>query len=267
MNILCPIDFSDHSKIALEYAVNFSNHIDAQLHIISVYQIKKTASSFISIDQKIRETNIQDMKIVVAGISPLIKNDKEPISQVIQGNTVSTILDYCAQNDIGLIIMGTQGSNSLRTILFGGITRKVTEKSNTPVLAIPELISSHGRKNNNLLLALDDKILEHESTFEIPLRIANAYNLKIDILHVENEEEGLPFDPYISAYLGNRIGEVILEKDSDPIKFITQYAQKQEVMMLIMVKRKQGFFNRLLKVANTSEELARIQLPLLILPE
>ena len=266
IKILCPTDMSDHSITALQYAVNLSNDLDAELHIITAYQVQKTASSFINIEEHIKHNTQEDLDKVMAGITPLIKNDRIPHVHIFRGNPVHTILRYSEANNIDLIVMGTQGDNSLRTLLFGSVTRKIGAKSKIPILAIPEAVKDR-LQSNKILMALDNKILEHEATFRVPKSLAERLGLKIDILHIADKDEDFPFDPYISTYLGDTIGEVYIKNGEDPVEEIKAYAENNNVGILIMIRRERSFFSKLFQVGNTAQEIAKTNIPLMILPE
>jgi len=266
MKILCPTDFSNHSKIAIEYAVNLANDLDAELHILTVYQVDKTVGSYMSIDSIIYHNAVDDMKKLLTSILPMLKGNITPVTKIAHGDTNNTILRYAKQLEIDLIVMGTQGDKSMRTILFGSTTRKIAQKSNIPVLAIPEEVSKR-ITSNRLLLSLDDKILKHEETFAIPKLIAKKLNLKIDILHIVEEKEDLPFDPFISEYLNNHLGQIHLSEGKDPVLAIKKFVEKENVGMLIMIRREKPFWKRLFIKGNTSAEIAKTNIPLLVLPE
>jgi len=266
MKILCPTDMSDHSVIALKYAVHLCNDLDAELHIISAYSVPKRSSTFVSIEDHVKNNTQEDLDKIVAGIIPLIKTDRIPIVQIYQGNAVSTIINYTEANDIDLIVMGTQGNNSLRTLLFGSVTKKIAAKSKVPILAIPEAIKDR-LHSNKMLLALDNKVLEHEATFKTPKLMAHTLGLKIDILHIADEKEEYPFDPYISTYLGDTMGEVFIKNGKDPVVEIKKYAESNNVGILMMIRREKSFFNKLFNIGNTAEEIARTNIPLMILTD
>lgn len=266
MKILCPTDMSPHSVVALEYAVNLCNDLDAELHVICAYSVSSKTSSFVSIADKIKQNTQEDLDKLLAGITPLIKNDRLPHAKIYRAKAVTAILKYSEANDIDLVVMGTQGDNSLRTILFGSVTKKVAAKSKIPVLAIPEVVKDK-LHSNKILMALDNKILENEKTFAVPKTIAERLGLKIDILHVTNNKKDFPFDPYISAYLGDTIGEVYIREGNDPVKLIKRYAEFHNIGMLIMIRRKKSYFEKLFTVGNTAEEIAKTNTPLLILSE
>jgi len=266
MKILCPTDMSEHSVTALQYAVNLCNDLDAELHIITAYQVPTKSSSFVSIEEQIKNNTTEDLDKVIAGITPLIKNDRIPHTHIYRGNAVPTILHYSEANNIDMIVMGTQGDNSLRTLLFGSVTKKVAAKAKIPLLAVPQVVKER-LQSNKILMALDNKVLEHESTFRVPKMLATTLGLKVDILHVAKEEEDFPFDPFISTYMGDTIGEVYIRNGQDPVKKIKQYVEENNVGLLIMIRREKSFFNKLFKVGNTAEEIAKTNIPLMILPD
>lgn len=267
MKILCPTDFSKHSLKAVEYAVSIANAVNAELHVVSAFDVPRKSSSFINIDDTIRANTEEDMEQFIAGVSPLLTVEHALESHVYQGDTINVINGYVKDRDIDLIIMGTQGSNSMRTLLFGSTTKKVASKARVPVLAIPEN-AIHNVHNNKMLLALDNKLVDNEALFEIPKKLAKYLGLDIDILHIkEDDSEKLPFDPYISEYLGDALGEVNIIEGNNPVNAIKSYAESHPIGMVLMIRRKKGFFERLFTVGNTSQEIAKTNIPLLILPD
>jgi len=266
MKILCPTDFSAHAQVALEYAMHLANALDAEVHILSVFQVRKSSASFVYMDDLIRKATVEDMDKLMAGLGPLITEDNLPIATVQRGATVDTILDYSIRHHIDLVVMGTQGGNSLRTTLFGSTTRAVAKKTTIPLLAIPES-APYKLTSSKLLLALDDKAIDNESIFAVPLKIGTALDLSIDILHVQQKEQVIPFDPSISIFLQDTLGDVHLKTGTDPVLVIKAFAERENVGILLMIRRDKSFLEALLTVGDTSAELTKTKVPLMILPE
>lgn len=265
MNILCPTDFSEHSQIAMEFAANLAHDLTATLHVITVFQQQNEASYFGRLGDLMEEKQLTNLEALAAHVSPIVKGHS-PILHVYQGNEVDVILAYAKEQNIDLIVMGTQGDNSLPNLLFGSVTKKVAAKSKVPILAIPETIK-HKLSSNKMLMCLDNKLLENDTIFPIVRLLADTYEQKIDVLHVMEKDALLPFDPYISAYLGEHMGEVTVKEGDDPVVEIKHFAEQHNVGLIIMIRRAKGFFTKLLTVGNTAEEIARTNIPLLILPD
>ena len=58
----------------------------------------------------------------------------EPVFR--KGRPAEEILEYAEENNIGLIIMGTQGLTGLKKFLIGSVTEKVLRHSKVPVMIV-----------------------------------------------------------------------------------------------------------------------------------
>lgn len=268
-SILFPTDFSDHANIGLRYAVELCNEIDAELHIIAVYRIQRSASSFISMRDIIQKNTEEDMNRLVSGISQFIKNDKTPETLVIEGDTSDVIISYAKRHDIDLIIMGTQGANSLKTILFGSVTKKVANSTNIPLLAVPMSVAQASIDKGRFVLAVDDQEVAESAGFDLISDILDRMDKKLDILHVtkKSDRDVFPYDPFIGNYLGDQMGEVIILEGDNPVEAIKSYVETNDVSLLVMIKREHSFIERLLFKGNTAQEILITNVPLLIMPE
>lgn len=265
MTILCPTDFSAHSRLALDYAITLANSLDAGLHILHTFQVSTKASSMIDLRDKIRQNSEEDMQDLIKQISPSITTEQPPIAKVIEGHVVNVIDAYAGKNDIDLIIMGTQGSNSLRTKLFGSTTKKLSQKTKVPVLAVPDEVVDK-TLSHTMLLAIDGKGLSNTDIFDLPRQIAAMRGVSIDVLHVRGSESS--FDEKTAAtYLGDVLGDVIIKEGDDPVHQIKVYTEQQDIGLIIMVRREKSFFERLFVQGNTEQEIAKTFTPLLILSE
>lgn len=267
MKILCPTDFSKHSITALEYAVNLANELNAEIHILAIYQVPTRSSSFIAVDDIVHKNNEEDMEKLIAGLGPLIKEDNLPITRVVKGDTVNLILKYTEKFEMDLIVMGTQGKNSIKTLLFGSVTNKVAQRSNVPVLAIPRSVA-HSLSNNNLLLALDGKNNYNKTNLAIPIKLAELLNIKIDLIHVhENDEEDLEITDELRKTLHDSMGKLYNIVGDDAVLGIKHFVEGQDTSILIMVRREKSFIKKLFTQGNTSAEIAETNIPMLILSE
>jgi nucleotide-binding universal stress UspA family protein len=61
-------------------------------------------------------------------VDTLIIKDKNP---------VDAIIDFATENDIDLIVMGTQGKTGVEHVLLGSVAENVVRSAKRPVLVIP----------------------------------------------------------------------------------------------------------------------------------
>lgn len=140
--ILVPIDFSDYSKSALRYAVNFAKLFNAEILLIYVVEpviyppdfsmgqiaIPTVATEF---DERAREE-----------LNKLAKNEipqEIKVTTLIKsGKPFVEIIDTASEADVDLIIIATHGHSGVEHILFGSTAEKVVRKAPCPVLTLRE---------------------------------------------------------------------------------------------------------------------------------
>lgn len=140
--ILVPIDFSDYSKSALKYAVNFAKIFNAEMYLIYVVEPVIYPPDFsmgqiaipsvtVEMDERAKE---ELTKLAHQEIPAEIKR------QVIikTGKPFVEIIETAAEEDIDLIIIATHGHSGVEHILFGSTAEKVVRKAPCPVLTLRE---------------------------------------------------------------------------------------------------------------------------------
>ena len=142
--VLVPIDFSDYSKNALKYAVNFSMQFNAEMILIYVIEPVIYPPDFSMGQIALPSVNTEwDIKAK----EELNKLAKSEIPSSIKVTTVLKtgkpfveINETAAEEDADLIIIATHGHTGVEHILFGSTAEKVVRKAPCPVLTLREPI-------------------------------------------------------------------------------------------------------------------------------
>jgi nucleotide-binding universal stress UspA family protein len=138
--ILCPVDFSDFSRRALDYAVGIARWYDARLTALHVLPPIPTFGPPIGeglypplafSPQDLRQ--FQDELAAFAGASGVAAVDTE----VVQGSVTGEILRHAADLPADLIVMGTHGRSGFERVMLGSVTEKILRKALCPVLTVP----------------------------------------------------------------------------------------------------------------------------------
>ena len=138
--ILVPIDFSEHSKNALQYAVSFAKQFQSELILIYVVEPTIYPADFSfgqvavpSIEKELRERGKVELDQLVetqiAGALPAR-------AMVRTGKPFLEIIDTATEEEVDLIIIATHGHTGVEHILFGGTAEKVVRKAPCPVLVV-----------------------------------------------------------------------------------------------------------------------------------
>ncbi|WP_422107978.1 universal stress protein [Winogradskyella sp.] len=145
--ILCPVDFSDPSKRALNNAMIIARRFGAQLMVLSVSE--EQTSSWFSSKEDLDKENAERFE-----------NHKQEFDQFLaqfrfgdlnwskiekSGNAAQEILKAITTNTIDLLIMGTAGRTGLNRLVVGSVTEKVIREVPCSFLTLKsqDVISLH----------------------------------------------------------------------------------------------------------------------------
>lgn len=138
--VLLSTDFSEHSKVAVPWAVDLAKKYKADLHIIHVFDEAAIEAFFFNYagqaDEyfaKFREGFQNEIDELLSGldtggitIRPVLAN----------GNPFLEIVQYAKENGIDIIVLGTHGRTGMAHMFMGSIAEKVVRKAHCPVLTV-----------------------------------------------------------------------------------------------------------------------------------
>jgi nucleotide-binding universal stress UspA family protein len=141
-HVLCPLDFSESSLRALDYAVMVARRFEAALtvlHAAPTFDPLTTRTGPLADDFRI--VNLPTREDVVTELARVAHDagaDAERLTTVAEaGQTVPTILDHALARNADLLVMGTHGRSGFERFLLGSVTEKLLRKSPCPVLTVP----------------------------------------------------------------------------------------------------------------------------------
>jgi len=140
--ILCPIDFSDHSRRALDHAVAIAKWYDSAITLLHIYSAVPGAAyapgapmpSPIALTPLDQEALLASMKhFAESEVGAGIALDFETG----EGSTAAGILARARAMPADLVVMGTHGRSGVERLMLGSVTEKVLRKATCPVLSVP----------------------------------------------------------------------------------------------------------------------------------
>lgn len=138
--ILIPVDFSANAPKLLKSAVYFTKQFQAHLVIIFVVQSFEDYSGFFVPHMPIAQFEEEMLKSAEKKMEAFLhENLDESVdseSVVRRGDVAEELIDYAAERNIDMIIMGTHGYKGLEKVLFGSVAEKVVKTAPCPVLTI-----------------------------------------------------------------------------------------------------------------------------------
>lgn len=139
--ILVPIDFSENSRIALDWAMTLADKLNARVvlfHAIDMPDVmKEPAQRHVllknDILQRVRDEADKDLQAFAD------KYDEEKITtapDIVEGKPFIEIIKAAKTYNADLIVMGTHGRTGLQKMLIGSVAEKVVRKAPCPVLTV-----------------------------------------------------------------------------------------------------------------------------------
>jgi nucleotide-binding universal stress UspA family protein len=139
--ILCPVDFSDSSLKALEYAMTLAEEADADLLLMHVIEgVPDNPDWQQPLDASILEYLRLSEQNALQRLRALIPADARewcrPHETLVAGKPYEEILRLAREQDAHLIVMGVHGRNPIDLLLFGSTTNHVVRGATCPVLTL-----------------------------------------------------------------------------------------------------------------------------------
>ena len=194
--ILCAVDFSEHSRHALELGDRIAKHEGA--HLVALHAIETLLAQACDQGQLCSDAETELKAFVTAATG-----DQQPDIVVMVGDPDDAILACAKERKADLIVMGTQGLGGFRKAFFGSVTEKVLRGAVVPVLAVKPGTAASKPSEIVAAVHLDDTarpVLVHAEAF------ASEFQIPLALLHVVPAVQALPqYTDALAAAQADRI--------------------------------------------------------------
>src|SRR5262245_26555649 len=122
-NILCPVDFSEHSRDALQHAAMLGRWYNGEVTVLHAHGgLEPDSAAAFDLEQS----------------AEVVRGADVPVTKCFQsGIATEVILDAVRALGSDLVVMGTHGRSGWDRLALGSVTEKVIRKVSCPVLTIP----------------------------------------------------------------------------------------------------------------------------------
>jgi len=190
LRILCPIDFSDQSRHALEHAVQFARWYDAAITGLFVYtplftpaawsapQLSPLPPVIETIDKQAYEHD------VLSFIRSTTSSSVEVAAEVQIGLPAQEIVRAATRLPADLIVLGTHGTTGFEHLMLGSTAEKVLRTSRVPVLTVPPKARATSKLPFQEVLCPVDFSNCASEAVRLALSVAEEGDANLTILHV-----------------------------------------------------------------------------------
>ena len=189
-NILVPVDFSDVSDNALNFAIKIAQTVKSKItlfHTVSPVLLVNEVGGYTYPDVHEEEIDLEvDRKI--NGLLDYINNHEVASDKIIRKGVLleEEVKTLVEEFNIDLIVTGTNGAKGLDAFFFGTNSVNIFEKVKCSVLIVPIAANYHGIKK--IMYATDFQYGDIHEIDKI-CKLAELLNAQIIVTHINSDAQ------------------------------------------------------------------------------
>ena len=273
--ILIPTDFSENATNAIRYALELFKYEETEFFIMHAYQDEiyvddnlLTQQTLDELTKIISDRTHEHLKKTLKQIKEISQNSKHTF-RIVSAN--SMLLDEADkvidEENIDIVVMGTQGKTNDRKLTFGSHTLQVLKYVQCPVLAIPK--DYIFKQPKHILFPNDYMIPYKQRELKLLSEIALPYKSTIDMLYISTSNKLSLRQEHNQNFIKNKLGENKVnfktKKSKNITKAIRKYIKEHNTDMLVMVNTRHSFLESILFQSTIDKMSLYMDIPFLAL--
>ncbi len=203
-SILCPIDFSAHSRLALRAAASVADLFGASITLLFVEDplLAQAASAALDPRALAKSTESELRRFVQRSIGR-DGRDRAITYRIVTGRPPIEIRKAVRRTSTDLIVMGTHGLSGAKKLVIGSTTEAVLRDTRVPVLAVPpgaaRVVRRRGWPGKTIVAAIE---LDNHPSRDVrrAARVARSLRTSLLLVHVVRPVAGPPWlQPQLSS--------------------------------------------------------------------
>jgi len=283
--ILCPVDFSDLSLLALKYAAAGAREYGAELTVLHAqafdlprYFVRSETSHLIrELSAAKKGTRDYLMSSVKEKLGKAVKH-LSLRHEVLDADPLDAILDVAEKRKIDLIVLGTHGYGRVKRLLLGSVAENVVKGATVPVFLVRQ------KEHEFIDVAHPDteprlaRILCPVNTAEsgaVGLRhagsLAERFHAKLTAFYsIEQEEEEASVTRDLCRWMvqpaGTRCNVETVVRKGAPAEEIIAYAREQREDLIVLCAHHRPFQQSTFLGRTTDLVMRHAPVPVLLVP-
>lgn len=273
LSILLPTDFSENSKNAINYALEFFKYQKVQFYFMHAYRNEfydhddlVSRDVFENVLEKVKAESNDNLKKLLKEVNKTAPNPKYEYHIISANNTlVEEANEIADKHNIDLIVMGTKGKSNERHIVFGSQTFQVLKYVDCPILAIPSNYKNTQPKR--ILFPTDYLIPYKRRELKLLSVLARSYRSEIDVIYIstnnklsirQEDNKGFIKD----TLLVNKV-KFTITNSKKVAESIKSHITENNIDMITMVNTQHSFLEDMLFPSTIDKISLGLEIPLL----
>ncbi len=280
--ILVPVDFSEYSKNACQYAIGLARVLDAEIMLLHAYYFPvinaidygEGLSYVVALNDTISEIADKAREGLVKLYEELLDEIKmknyvnvKLNFTLANGNPVNEIMNMYHKYRPDLIVMGTQGKTKLAKEQFGSVVATTINDTKVPVFTIPEISKFKGIGKVNILYATNFDDSDYKAIKKL-MTLVYLFQVKIYFVHIGKNDEmsnskiDTLKDLFNNLYPGYDFECLIIEHE-DILQTLQKFIIDRSIDLIAMTTHKRNFISQLFYPSMTKKMLFQTDTPML----
>lgn len=272
--IVAPTDFSATSINAVNYAADMACITGCSLSLLHVYPVPVIVSDVpvplygIDNNEEYEREKIESIK------SELLfrMHDRIKIyTEIRQGNILEEVDSFCSSVEPYVVIMGAETARGLEGILSGAVTIEAVKGLKWPLIVVPADVKFSDIRS--IGLACDFRDVPDTIPFGEIKKIVKEFRAQLHVMHVSetNQDAFNPDTVEESGWLQELLYDLKPKyhfiSHSDIEKGITEFAESNNLDMLIVVPKKHSLLHKLFEPSYSKQLVLHSHVPVMAVHE
>jgi nucleotide-binding universal stress UspA family protein len=284
--ILVPVDFSEQSIKACDFALGLAQRLKAEIKLVHSYfnpivisePYLEDSSYLQQMDEVVKNVAAEAKTKMLQLIAQLKQNAEKQMSGKVK---ISFFLDRGIPEDViltlsesykpGVIVMGTKGMGKGSIGYLGSVTKIILKKAGVPVLVIPQRSVFRGIADISRVLYATNFQESDFKALRTLMTLLRPFDVKIYCVHIGIDKENI-FDQAKMDQLKNHMeteyGDYKLNCDlmqhEDVVQGLEEYIEEKDIDLIALTTHKRGMIERLFNPSLAKQMLFHTNIPLLV---
>jgi len=274
--IILPTDFSHNAYNAIEYALRLFKDTECTFYLLHTYTPAVYQPEYllghpgqIGLGDEYQADALMQLEELQATLTTQFNNSKHRFVIHAAFNTmVDEVVKTIENENADLVIMGTQGATGAKEILLGTNTVHLIKKTPCPVIAIPS--GFEYEKPKEILFPTDYEVDYSKEQLQELLDIAKQHISSIEVMHVstgydlnEQQVKNQQKLNYLLAKTAHLFHDLPIQ---GIIEGINNFQLKKRMNLLVMIRNKHTFFERLFIEPVIKKIGFHVTIPFMVIP-
>jgi nucleotide-binding universal stress UspA family protein len=242
-HILCPVDFSELSGLALRYADAFARCGGAALTVLYANPFLPPphvdSAQVAELEEQFRKWHAEAALKLRTFVNNTLGADASHVrTAVVEALPVDGIRAAARQLDTSLVVVGTHGRSGVNRLMMGSVAERILRESPVPVLTVrgDSLAPGETLRLLHVLCAVDNSGASRRALAWVS-RIARCFASRVTVLHVRGTNASNLIDDLAAWVPASMSRECTIEcvvRDGEPAHEIVALARELGTGLLVM---------------------------------